>query len=191
MNDRRSLRLPFLLLTLLLGFAMVGVSEEYLGNGPTPPIQTDARTTVSTIHAHAQAVPTPKATVISGAATPTLIPDVTAYRLYFVTLASMPPARQQAQLRQARLSPDDIDRVSAAIESFKTQWQAIRDSYNQSVNERGGAVDVRKVLAQRDALVIQTRAALLSSLSVRGADMFDAHIQREKRFMKISAPKAQ
>src|SRR5512142_1717926 len=73
------------------------------------------------------------ASVIDGAQHPELIPDSTAYRLYFETVAKMPPDVLRSQWSSAGLSSDEIAPAAAAIQQFKSGWDAVREAYSRDV----------------------------------------------------------
>ena len=126
--------------------------------------------------------------VVNGAEHPELIPDLVAYRLYFITVANMPPARQQAQLKQAGLNADDISRATVALTSFKVQWNQLRDTYNATVTKLGPGADSQAFIARRDGLVQATVLALNSSLTPAGSASVGTHVQNEKRRTRVSIP---
>lgn len=126
------------------------------------------------------------ASVIDGAQHPELIPDSTAYRLYFETVAKMPPDVQRQQLSNAGFSSGEIATAQAAIQRFKASWDVLRDTYNQAV-EAGTQPNVEVFLAQRDRLVEQLLSDLQTTATPQGFSHLQAHIRLEKRHMKVSA----
>ena len=126
------------------------------------------------------------ASVIDGAQHPELIPDSTAYRLYFETVAKMPADLLRVQLSSAGLSSDEIDRAAAAIQQFKSSWDTLRDTYNQAV-EAGTGPDLETFLFKRDRLVEQLLSNLQTIVTAEGYSRLQAHVQLEKRHMKVSA----
>lgn len=133
--------------------------------------------------------------IIDGASHPELIPDSVAYRLFFVTVAEpldttdFRKARQRAYLRTAGLSDSDLDGAVQILVAFKAQLSDLVDGYNRSVeaaNEAGEAPDLQTFMSQQADLVQRTRTALGSSLSPASSANLAAHIQREKRNMKVA-----
>lgn len=125
--------------------------------------------------------------VIDGAAHPEMIPDSDAYRLYLITVANMPADRQRAQLNQAGISGNDLSAAIKTLAAFKAQWDALRDDHNHTVENLGPAAETTAFRASRDALVASTRTALAASLTSTSMQHLSAHIQTEKRRMRISA----
>jgi len=127
------------------------------------------------------------AATIDGSQHPELIPDSIAYRLYFITVASMPANVQRSQLTSAGLSPTEVQAASKILADFKTAWDGLRNGYNQSVaasESTGVPPNGGQFALQRDVLVANTRAALQKVLSASGMQKFDAHVQGEKARMK-------
>ena len=181
----------FLIVTLFLA-ASLGVfgrivSGRLLGGSPeSPPTH---------VHAAApggqEAVP-PEMT--DGAEHPELIPDAVAYRLFFITVAEATEAtdeqkaRQRAYLATAGLEDQDIQSAVEVLATFKAQYDDLVKRYNESVdaaNRIGATPELATFLARQDALVESTRDSLKAVLSPEGVSRFDAHLQREKRHMKV------
>jgi hypothetical protein len=137
---------------------------------------------------------------IDGSVHPELIPDSAAYRLYFLSVSEMPnpseeeKARQTSHLLKIQLHDDDLHPLVGALEDFKQQYNALIERYNREaavIDASGGTPNIMSFLIQRDALVQSTRNALKQTLSAEGMTKLDAHIQNEKRHMKIGAKEAQ
>jgi hypothetical protein len=133
------------------------------------------------------------AKVIDGSKTPQLIPDVVAYRLYFVAVSEMPNPtpdqvrRQRAHLGRIGLSDADRDSTARILETFKVQYQALIDDYNNTPEVKSGSTALQSaMLARRNTLVQITRDSLKESLSADGMARFDAHVQREKAHMRVA-----
>jgi hypothetical protein len=144
---------------------------------------------VAAIPVAAQAHQQAQTQIIDGSKTPEMIPDSVAYRLYFVTVASQASAVQRAQLTTAGLSPDEIQAASKILAEFKSKWESLTKSYNQSVDASeaiGIAPDWLGFDVKSDRLVANTRDDLRRVLSATGVQSFDAHVEREKKNMKIS-----
>jgi hypothetical protein len=133
--------------------------------------------------------------LIDGSKHPELIPDLVAYRLFFL-VASEPAqataeqkARQHAQLLTAGLKGDDLQHASSVLATFKAEYSDLVTRYNQSVdaaNRAGRPPDLQKFLSDQDALVQATREALAGALTPAGMAQFDAHVQHEKRNMRVA-----
>lgn len=133
---------------------------------------------------------------ISGKDHPEMIPDNTAYRLYFLVIGEMPNAsdqrlaRQKAFVSKSGIQASDSEAVIEIADLFKARFTAMVNDYNAKVeaaNENGTALpDGKAFLAQRDALVEQAMGLLKKSLSVAGMGRLDAHVQREKRHMTVT-----
>lgn len=138
--------------------------------------------------------------VIDGALHPDMIPDLTAYRLYFVAVSPASnagpdeKARELAHLRQIGLSDPDLDRLMSVLSDFKAQYSDMIARYNE-VAERNTEVgitpDRKGFLARRDELVRMTRDRLQTLLNPEGLSRLDNHVQREKRKMKVAYEEAQ
>jgi hypothetical protein len=122
-----------------------------------------------------------------------LIPDVVAYRLYFVAVSEMPNPtpdqvrRQRAHLGRIGLSDADRDSTARILETFKVQYQALIDDYNNTPEVKSGSTALQSaMLARRNTLVQITRDSLKESLSADGMARFDAHVQREKAHMRVA-----
>lgn len=131
----------------------------------------------------------PATTVVDGSKHPELIPDATAYRLYFLTVANMTPHLRDAQLAMAGLSTSEVVLATKTLEDFKRSYDLLSEEYNRSVSdsERSGVTpDSHAFVQKRDALVERTRASLLSALSEEGSNKLSSHVEHEKRQMKVS-----
>ena len=135
------------------------------------------------------------ANMIDGARHPELIPDSIAYRLFFLTVAEPADAtdderaRQRAWLRTAGLKDEDVQPAAAVLETFKSQYDELVARYNESVrvaNEAGADPDSATFLSQQDDLVESTRDALKAAIGPEVMARFDAHLQREKRNMRMA-----
>ncbi|MDE3178093.1 MAG: hypothetical protein KGM47_00420 [Acidobacteriota bacterium] len=134
-------------------------------------------------------------TVIDGAIHPELIPDSTAYRLFFLTIATPLDAtaaqqrRERAYLESAGLDGKDLQAAVSVLATFKAQYDKLIKQYDGSVTNANEAAATRAVglflLSQR-AIVLDTLAQLKARLSPGGMARLEAHVQREKRNMKIA-----
>jgi hypothetical protein len=141
-------------------------------------------------------MPTP---IIDGSVNPEKIPDVTAYRLWFIATGELPnpteakKARQLAHLHRIQgFHEADADVLIRVLEDFKVRWGLMKDAYNAQVDAavKAGKTlpDVKAFLAARDQLVNDTRARLKLALSEESLSALDAHIQKEKHGMKMGLP---
>lgn len=142
----------------------------------------------------------PDVTVVDGAKNPELIPDSTAYRLWFVTVSLSPNSTpkqqtfQKAQLDKLQLMSADYQELVSALTEFKTQYLSLIASYNASAKAallNGGQANLQSFLQQRDGLVSSTRAAIGLRLTEDGAARVDAHVQGEKRRIQLHTGGAQ
>jgi len=133
-------------------------------------------------------------TVVDGAKNPELIPDSTAYRLWLVTV-SLPAnasdtdrAIQEAHLKKVHLPSADHQQLLHVLTDFKSQYLDLIARYNEAAKNallHGGQADQAAFQIQREALVANARAAINVRLTQRGASNIDAHIQDQKKRMKI------
>jgi len=137
----------------------------------------------------------PPSAVIDGSVHPELIPDLTAYRLWFVTVSHGPNAtgaelkHQAAQLSRTLLNADDQTIVIGILTSFKTQYLSLINSYNKVATvawAKGESPNAADFKLQRDQIVQSTYNSLKTSLSASGWATLDAHVKAEKRFMRLS-----
>jgi len=146
-------------------------------------------------HQHTQANMA-QTNIIDGAVHPEMIPDLTAYRLY-LAMVSRPPAptddqvkRQEAQLRKTGLQDGDRKRLVATLSNFYSEYQNLIQTFNQEATSawaRGERPDMESLRVQRDQLVQSTHDALKAALTAKGWTLLDAHVQNEKKHMKIHA----
>jgi hypothetical protein len=136
-------------------------------------------------------------TTIDGAEHPELIPDLTAYRLYLLAVSEPPSPTEGQRLRQeARLKKvgmKDFDRLALIniLASFNLQYHSLIDSYNKAATEawtHQQRTDPGPLRFELDSLVQSTHDAIRGTLSDDSWTRLDAHVQGEKKRMKISAP---
>lgn len=146
------------------------------------------------VHTHSTTVPNNQ---VDGTKNPELIPDLSAYRLFFVAAATTlnPSEREMAQQRghvgKIGLRGLDVQYFREVLAEFKSQYEDLIKSYNESVEvarSQGIDPDFETFLVHRDALVQATRDRLKALLTVEGSARLDALVQREKRNMKVSVP---
>ncbi|MEJ2009358.1 MAG: hypothetical protein P8Z30_14590 [Acidobacteriota bacterium] len=160
-----------------------------------PPLQVPAQAKQSQASTPEGQPATIPPNVINGAEHPELVPDVVAYRLWFVAI-SLPPMptatqqrRQRAQLMAAGLQGEDIGRAASVLATFANSYAYLVGKYNDSVvqaNEMGDTPNVQGLLSRRDALVETTRKALNSALSVQGMAAIKSYVRAQKRNMKVA-----
>ncbi len=132
--------------------------------------------------------------VVDGSVNPELIPDNTAYRLYFV-MTSRPTTptdsqkyHQHLQLAKVRLTDADEQVAVNILATFYTQYQSLIATYNATATAalaRGEEPNVNALRSQRDQLVQSTHDTLQNALSSTGWSLLDAFVQHEKTKMKI------
>lgn len=139
---------------------------------------------------------------ISGKDHPELIPDLTAYHLYFMVVGELPNpsakalARQKAYLAEIPgIRQEDSQTIARIIGAYKLQWTAMVNDYNARVDAavriQAALPDPAAFLLQRDQLVQQYVNLLGKALPPDGMAEFKAHIQAEKAHMSITAPEGQ
>ena len=133
---------------------------------------------------------------IDGSKTPELIPDATAYRLFFAAISepsiktSREAERERVKLLPAELTPEDLQVVIAVLDSFFDQKRDLELRYKKlrsGVSTAAKANIEQALSTERDALVSNTRDTLSSRLSIEGLLKLDRLVQREKARM-IMAP---
>jgi hypothetical protein len=120
--------------------------------------------------------------VVSGREHPELIPDATAFRLYFLSV-SLPEnptetdlSHQRAHLTAAGLEARDQQLAMVIIQNFKQQYTILTEKYGSSPE---------LFLQEREDLVQATRAALKSALSEKAFRVLEAKVRAEKSRMTI------
>lgn len=148
----------------------------------------------------AQNAPVMPPGTIDGAKNPELIPDVVAYRLFFVAVATPPgptadqQRRQTAKLARIGLTQADSQILISTLTTFYTQYPDFIKRENAAADQARAAglpIDVKASGARRDALVQSTLAGLKSALTPTGVEALEAHVQQEKAGIKIVPMKAQ
>lgn len=133
------------------------------------------------------------ADIIDGSKAPNLIPDSTAYRLWFIAVgavASPTPqqkTRQEAYIRSAGLRGADIPTCTGILAQFTSRYAALLAKYNSSPEVQSASNSgLASFLAKRDALVQATRDALKAALTPAGITTLGKAIQAEKARMKVA-----
>jgi hypothetical protein len=135
------------------------------------------------------------ADIIDGAKHPELVPDLVAYRLYFVAVAEPIDAtaeqkqRQRAFLKAAGIGDADLESAIAVLATFKKSYDDLVKRYNDSVdtaNRAGTPPDLETFLSQQDALVESTRQALAAAIGAEKMSRVEARVQHEKTNMRVA-----
>ena len=147
----------------------------------------DMSTSVPPQHQHAEP------NIIDGAVHPEMIQDKDAYRLFFLTVAVDPANTAEVNRQRAFLSPIlDENQLLAAqtiLFDFKTRYQAAIAKYNASAEvaqANNQTSDIGAFRSERDDIVLSTKAAMERALGPKAWAHFDAHVQKEKRRMKVA-----
>lgn len=134
--------------------------------------------------------------MIDGNVNPELIPDSTAYRLFFIVAGELPNAPAERKVRQAaffkRFAFQQLDQnsICRVLETFKLKYAILQEQFNSAEMARiriGAPSRTDQFVAQRDALVQATRDELKQALSGEGVKQLDGVVQDEKRNMKVPA----
>ena len=137
--------------------------------------------------------------VIDGSVNPELIPDLTAYRLYLLTVSrptnptDQEKKHQTAQLARIGLTESEKQSMISILASFHDQYQKMVASFNVEASaawSRGEHTNATLFKQQRDQLVENTRGTLKSVLSADGWNKLDAHVHAQKKGMRISVKEA-
>jgi hypothetical protein len=132
--------------------------------------------------------------VIDGSTHPELIPDLTAYRLVFVSMAdsadnsSADKMGHKAHIGKMQFKNADQQSFVTLMQTFRTQYDDLVQKYNQEAKaalEAGSTPDVSSFLKRRDALVQGILDRLKLALSAEGLSRLDAFVSSEKQHMKI------
>jgi hypothetical protein len=145
---------------------------------------------VATTHQH------PSSAIIDGSAHPELIPDGTAYRLYFLMLANAPDAtdteraRHATKLKRLGLGTADQQAASAILTGFKQQYRLLVETFDEQSRQsegKGEQPDIKAFNTKRDQLVQATAASLRAALTADGWTALTTSVQAAKQNMQISA----
>lgn len=181
----RQISVRFLLAMAISAAAGLGVAAYIAGAGSQP------RGQVLAANGQSMAAPV----IIDGTKHPELVPDSAAYRLYFLTVAVPADAsdvehrRQRAFLKMAGIGDEDLPYAISVLADFRSRYDDLVKQYNDSVAQAdkvGQTPDSATFLLQRDALVQSVRDMLKLDISPASMAHLDAHMQREKRFMKVT-----
>ena len=135
------------------------------------------------------------AQLVDGATHPEMVPDSTAYRMFFIA-ASLPKdatpeekAQQKAKLDPIGLSDAEVQVGIDIIDQFSADYTDLINTYNvqaAAASEQGVPPDLKSFLENRDLLVWITRESLRSALTSEGLAQFDIYVQSEKRRMLVN-----
>jgi hypothetical protein len=141
----------------------------------------------------------PDMAVIDGSKNPELIPDATAYRLWLVTVSTLPNATEQERMGQkahlAKLqlkNASDYLSLQTILSEFKSQYVSLINRYNESATAalaHGLNPDEALFLQQRNDLVFAARTAIAFRLSSEGVTLINTHVQDEKKHMQLHTTK--
>jgi len=135
------------------------------------------------------------ADIIDGSMHPELIPDSSAYRLWFSTVSLPPNATDEQRAIQGRLlSPlqlngSDYTTLTDLLATFNGRFELLIKA--QADNARLASTQLRSVddsdfFSSRESLVSEIRQVMKSRLSVTAIKSIDEFVQGEKRNMKLS-----
>lgn len=141
---------------------------------------------------HPEHVTTQPADLIDGAKTPDLIPDLTAWRLWLLSVTAedskrpeLSESRRRAFLRAAGIPGIEIPAAEEVIAQFPKDYGALVDGYNRRLNA-GQNPSVSEFRAQRDALVQAVQNTLSGKLGTTTLGKLRKHINGEKARMKVA-----
>jgi hypothetical protein len=135
------------------------------------------------------------ASIIDGSKTPDLIPDVTAYRLYFLAVAQRADATadqqklQRLHIQRLDITESETQTLRSVLEEFRVQYEYWLEWYNTEAAEaltRGEAPNFLVLVSERDRIVQSTRDKLKQLLSPEAIGKLDSLIKREKANMKAA-----
>lgn len=148
-------------------------------------------------HQHDVAAPN----LIDGAVHPELIPDAVAYRLYLVSLSTVPApnateaeqtrhrAHQHAQMMSTGLVETDQQLLIGVLADFRAKYDSLVADYNESAKAalaHNETTDIHALLKKLDDLVQSTRDTISVRLSAQGATKLHAFVVSEKKNMKTT-----
>jgi hypothetical protein len=137
---------------------------------------------------------------IDGSTTPEKIPDLTAYRLFFLVAGAAPNATRddlihsRAHIHTIGLNDKDTKTVDEVLADFREKYADMIKRHNETATRLAGnqqIPDMELLILQRDTLVQSTLDKIKGSISADGANLLVAHIQRQKKGIKITRPKPQ
>jgi uncharacterized protein YukE len=127
--------------------------------------------------------------IIDGKLHPELIPDLQAYRMFF--LAATPDngdakelAKQNAHISKVDVDASDTLALTSALNDFRQEYDSMVKEYNGSSVEHH-ADDYAAFNQRVDQLVQFTLDKLKAAMSAHAFAKFQAHVQKEKAGMQI------
>ena len=138
---------------------------------------------------------------IDGAFNPELIPDLTVTRLFFLAATADPDTKPEnldrekaahhKHIAKIGLNDQDTKTVTKLLDKFRDDYAKWLKHYNSLAKDDGAPDSAFSLLAERDALVQSTADEIRFSLSGEGSQRFAAHIQNEKKGIRIQVPVSQ
>jgi hypothetical protein len=134
--------------------------------------------------------------LIDGSVDPELIPDNSAYRLWFSAVALRKDATeeqrsvQQGQLAPLELNSEEVVALIDILADFRERFEVL--VIDQRADAEQAATwqetpDDEAFFAKRDSLVQDVLANIKAHLTAPAFARLDAYIQKEKKNMKLSA----
>lgn len=135
--------------------------------------------------------------VIDGAKTPSLIPDLTAWRLWLLAASAADQAhpdkatgRRHAFLKIAGILPDDLNVADSVLVQFRSDYEALVSRFNGQLDAHQNP-SFAEFKAERDSLVEASRTSLLGSLAPASARQCINFVREEKARMKVAREEVQ
>ena len=130
--------------------------------------------------------------LIDGAKNPNLIPDLTAWRLWLISVTTEDPDhpelaadRTRAFLRAAAIQESDLPAAEEALSHFRTDYATLLESHNTRLNS-GENVPISEFVLQRDTLVKATQTSMLGKIGQVSAGRLKAWVIGQKKSMQIA-----
>jgi hypothetical protein len=141
---------------------------------------------------HPENVMTQPPDLIDGSKTPSLIPDLAAWRLWLLSVTAgdstrpeLSESRRQAFLKAAEITDIEVPATEEVIAQFRKDYGALVDGYNKRLNA-GQNPSVSEFRAQRDALVQAVQNTLSGKLEITTMSKLRNYINGEKVRMKVA-----
>lgn len=136
------------------------------------------------------------ADIIDGSKTPDAIPDVTAWRLWLLSVTAKDPkhpeldqVRQDSYLLGAGFEEEDLPLIRQVVNDFRMAYDSMVEDHN-SATAAGLKPSLASLKARRNSMVSETRASLLSG-KAETAERVKKFIDGEKQHMKVSKTEVQ
>jgi hypothetical protein len=132
--------------------------------------------------------------LIAGTHHQELVPDLTAWRLYLLSLRGTDPdhvgksVASSSQLRRLKLDREHTERFTLEVVKFKTRYDNFISEYNEIVYaalRRGEMPDFETLLRERDTIVADTQERIKVALGDTNYGQLHAVIDSEKLRMKV------